>query len=421
MNAELVLKTEHLSKKFCRNMRQGIYYGAQDILRSLIGIKSHKTQLRQHEFWALQDINFELKRGEALGVLGVNGSGKSTLLRVLAGIYPPNSGQATIRGRLGALIALGAGFQTLMTGRENIFLNGTIIGMSRREIEQKFDEIVQFADIGEFLDAPVKTYSSGMLVRLGFAIAIHAHPDLLLVDEVLAVGDVAFQKKCYEKVLQLLERGTTILFVSHDVASVERLCTKALLLNEGKQMFLGSTREGIQKYFQQIMQTQIRHSNRDAVMGIGGVEMTNIHVYQEGKEKINREIEFGKNIVFEFAYRFLTKKTEKCQVRIRLKTLEGRDVQKMFFHEESFVDRQIYPNEKILELLQEGTIRFTLKNPKLFPQVFNVDIGIAYMKKNIHLCAYANAAQFTVTVPNDKYFEYGHATITEFDYETQVF
>lgn len=237
MNPDAAIAVQHLSKKFSRNLRRSMYYGAVDVIKSMLAIETRTDVLRPDEFWAVNDISFELKKGEALGVIGANGCGKSTLLRLLNGIYMPDRGRSKSR-RIGALIALGAGFHPLMTGRENIFLNGAILGLSRQQLDAHYREIVDFAEIGDFLDAPVKTYSSGMHVRLGFAIAIHADPQILLVDEVLAVGDANFQKKCFDKLLQLREKGTSLIFVSHSMSAVERLCTECLLLKQGKQIYL---------------------------------------------------------------------------------------------------------------------------------------------------------------------------------------
>jgi lipopolysaccharide transport system ATP-binding protein len=191
--SDTLIKVEGLHKKFCQSLKRSMFYGTIDATKSMLGLPIKNADLRKKEFWALQDINFELKQGEKVGVLGANGSGKSTLLRLLNGVFPPDVGKITLNGRIGALIAVGAGFHPHMTGRENIYLNGTILGMTRKEIEKKFNEIVDFAEIGDFIDSPVATYSSGMTVRLGFSIAVHGKVEIMLVDEILAVGDLAFQ------------------------------------------------------------------------------------------------------------------------------------------------------------------------------------------------------------------------------------
>jgi lipopolysaccharide transport system ATP-binding protein len=247
-NPELAIKIENLSKKFCLNLKRSMFYGTLDIFRNMFGIPYRLDILRKTEFWVLDGIDFEIKKGESFGLIGANGSGKSTLLRLITGIFPPDQGKIYINGRIGALIAVGAGFHPYMTGRENIFLNGTILGMSKNDIIKNFDSIVNFAEIGDFLDAPVSTYSSGMYVRLGFAIAIHSRPDIMLVDEVLAVGDVKFQRKCLDKIRELRKKGTTFIIVSHNMQNIEGACSKVVLLRHGKQIALGPPKDIVPIY-----------------------------------------------------------------------------------------------------------------------------------------------------------------------------
>src|SRR5260370_35442381 len=201
-----------------------------------------------YAIWALKDVSFEVQPGAVLGIIGANGSGKSTLLKVLSRITKPTSGRIEIRGRVSSLLEVGTGFHPELTGRENIFLNGAILGMSRREIKSKFDEIVDFAEIGKFLDTPVKWYSSGMYVRLAFAVAAHLEPEILILDEVLAVGDAAFQKKCLGKMGRVAKEGLTVLFVSHNMSAIGGLCERGVLLEAGKVLFVGATRAGIARY-----------------------------------------------------------------------------------------------------------------------------------------------------------------------------
>lgn len=200
------------------------------------------------EFWALKNISFEVKRGEVLGIIGRNGAGKSTLLKILSRITDPTEGRVALKGRVASLLEVGTGFHPELTGRENIFLNGAILGMSRADIKSKFDEIVDFAGVEKFLDTPVKRYSSGMYVRLAFAVAAHLEPEILVVDEVLAVGDMEFQKKCLGKMQDISKGGRTVLFVSHNIAAVNKLCSSALLLSEGKLVQYGETSEVVESY-----------------------------------------------------------------------------------------------------------------------------------------------------------------------------
>jgi ABC-type polysaccharide/polyol phosphate transport system ATPase subunit len=203
---------------------------------------------RSEEFWALRDVSFEVPRGETLGIIGNNGAGKSTLLKLLSNVTTPTSGRLTIHGRLSALIEVGSGFHPELTGRENVYLSGSILGMRRREITEKLERIVEFAGVHDFIDTPVKRYSSGMYLRLGFSIAAHLEPDILLLDEVLAVGDAAFQVKCLDRISELHRQGRTIIFISHDLAAVERLCNRVLLLRRGQIVASGPARDVIAEY-----------------------------------------------------------------------------------------------------------------------------------------------------------------------------
>jgi len=246
MDSETVVRVEGLAKKYCPRLRRAMWYGLRDLAGGLTGRKG-RTALRAGEFWALKDIGFELKRGECLGVIGANGSGKSTLLKLLSGILLPDAGRIEVRGRTGALIEVGAGFHPMLTGRENIYVNGAILGLSKREIERRFDAIVEFSGIGEFLDTPVKFYSSGMYVRLGFAVAVHTEPDVLLADEVLAVGDRDFQLRCIAKLTELMRAGMSVMLVSHNLQQLAQLCSRALLLESGRMVFSGSFAESVQR------------------------------------------------------------------------------------------------------------------------------------------------------------------------------
>lgn len=241
-----IIRIENLSKKYQIGARER-YYTLRDQIAGFCSWKKPKKETT--DLWALKDINLKVERGEPLGVIGRNGAGKSTLLKILAQITPPTRGKITLRGRVASLLEVGTGFHPELTGRENIFLNGAILGMSREEIKKKFDQIVEFAEIERFLDTPVKRYSSGMHVRLAFAVASHLEPEILLIDEVLAVGDSQFQKKCLGKMGEVTrERGRTILFVSHNIAAISQLCSRCILLEKGKIIAQGKTNEVINEY-----------------------------------------------------------------------------------------------------------------------------------------------------------------------------
>ncbi|MBI1423222.1 MAG: ATP-binding cassette domain-containing protein [Gammaproteobacteria bacterium] len=248
---ETLIKVEGLSKKFCRSLKKSMWYGMKDIGSELLG-RRHGADgvLRQDEFWAVKDINFELKRGECLGLIGHNGAGKTTLLRMLNGLIKPDQGRIEMRGKVGALIALGAGFNPILTGRENIYVNAALLGMNKQYVDNKIDEIIDFAEIRDSIDAPVQSYSSGMNVRLGFAIAaVLIEPDILIVDEVLAVGDAGFVLKCLNWIDNVLE-NTALIFVSHSMPMVSRICSSIMLIDKGRVDYLGQdVGTGIERYF----------------------------------------------------------------------------------------------------------------------------------------------------------------------------
>ena len=233
------IRIERASRRFRVYPREG---------RTLKDLVLSRGRVRAEDVWALRDVSFAVERGSAVGLIGRNGSGKTTLLRLLSGIIRPTSGRVDVGGRVGSLLELGAGFHPDFTGRENVYLNGSILGLKRATIRQHLDEIVAFAGLERFIDLPVRTYSSGMYMRLGFAIAAHLESDVLLLDEVFAVGDEAFQRKCFGKIFEFKQRGGTIVFVSHDAGSVERLCERAVLLRDGRVELDGSTREAIARY-----------------------------------------------------------------------------------------------------------------------------------------------------------------------------
>lgn len=249
-----IIEVENLGKKYKIGEYER-YLALRDIFANVF--KSPLSWLKTKivpkksgdEFWALQDVNFSVNQGEVLGIIGRNGAGKSTLLKILSQITPPTTGRVALRGRVGSLLEVGTGFHPELTGRENIYLNGAILGMRKREIEKKFDQIVEFAEIGQFLDTPVKRYSSGMYVRLAFSVAAHLEPDILVVDEVLAVGDADFQKKCLGKMEEVTKKhGRTVLLVSHNMTAIQNLCQHCVLLDKGRVVKIGKTDEVVHEY-----------------------------------------------------------------------------------------------------------------------------------------------------------------------------
>lgn len=242
-----VVSVNGVSKKFCRDLKRSLLYGVQDIAKELVGA-NRESKLRSQEFWALKDISFQLRRGEALGLVGSNGAGKSTLLRIISGLINPDTGFVKIRGRIAPLIALSAGFNPVLTGRENIYANMSILGLTNQEIDERFQDVVDFAELWEAIDAPVQTYSSGMAARLGFACAVHTKPDILLIDEVLSVGDVKFKMKCHRKLANLREQGTAFILVSHNSHSILNVCDQSIYMKKGRLIASGTTEAVIQQY-----------------------------------------------------------------------------------------------------------------------------------------------------------------------------
>jgi len=310
--SDIVIHTENLSKLY----RIGEYQGGYRTLRETIvnAFSAPFRYLRRHPqssnlnpgldlIWALKDISFEVKRGEVVGIIGPNGAGKSTLLRILSRITEPTEGWAEIQGRVGSLLEVGTGFHHELTGRENIYLNGAILGMKKGEIDRKFDEIVAFAEIEKFIDTPVKRYSSGMRVRLAFAVAAHLEPEILLVDEVLAVGDAAFQKKCLGKMGEVAGEGRTVLFVSHNMAAIENLCDKAVLLESGHITQQGSTPTIVRDYLESILRNvvSVPLSERKDRSGSGKVRFTSFHVEDNHGRSVTA-LQSGKDAAFVFGY-----------------------------------------------------------------------------------------------------------------------
>ncbi|MEM6613807.1 MAG: polysaccharide ABC transporter ATP-binding protein [Cyanobacteria bacterium P01_C01_bin.72] len=248
LDKDVVISVENVSKKFCRNLKYSLFYGVKDIASEVLGKSRQSHTLRLQEFWALKDVNFQLRAGEALGLIGANGAGKSTLLRIISGLIHPDTGCIRTRGRVAPLIALSAGFNPVLTGRENIYANMSILGLAKSEIERQFEAVVDFAELWDAIDAPVQTYSSGMSARLGFACAVHIEPEILLIDEVLSVGDIRFRMKCHRRLAKLREKGTAFILVSHNSHSILNICDSSVYLQKGQLVTAGKTERVITKY-----------------------------------------------------------------------------------------------------------------------------------------------------------------------------
>jgi lipopolysaccharide transport system ATP-binding protein len=281
-------------KKFKRGEK---FDSLRDLIPSMARmlVSRDQTHLQEKEFWALRDVSFQMKCGDALGIIGPNGSGKSTALKLLSGILKPDKGSVSVKGRLSTLIELGAGFHPDLTGRENIYLNGTILGMKRTEIDKKFDEIVEFSELRDFIDTPVKRYSSGMYARLGFSVAAHVDPQVLVIDEVLSVGDYHFQQRCFDKMREFVQKGTSLIFVSHNMTAVSTLCSSALLLRNGQPVYHGEVSTAMQKY----------HSFYENETTSDHIEVLGSQVQCRDGE-VREVVKPGETIKFEVRFRALT-------------------------------------------------------------------------------------------------------------------
>ena len=281
--SDLAVQATGVAKRFRIGERSGGY----DLLSERVAGALRRPGRRrdpQREFWALEEVDFAVRRGESFGIVGHNGAGKSTLLKILSRVTPPTRGEIDLFGRVGALLEVGTGFHPELTGAENIYLNGAILGLRRQEVARRFDEIVEFAEVERFINTPVKRYSSGMFLRLAFAVAAHLEPEILIVDEVLSVGDLAFQEKCLGRMQNVTSEGRTVLFVSHNLAAVDQLCDRAMLLERGRKVAEGSTGEIIERYVKALRTTaSVDLADRTDRIGSGRLRFTSLSVTVDGR------------------------------------------------------------------------------------------------------------------------------------------
>ncbi|MBY0375610.1 MAG: ABC transporter ATP-binding protein [Bryobacteraceae bacterium] len=315
--------------------------------------------VKQEEFWAVRDASFTVRAGEAVGIIGHNGAGKSTVLKMLSGITTPSEGQIQVRGRLTALLEVGSGFHPELTGRENIFLSGSILGMRRREIHSKLEGIIDFAGVRDFIDVPVKRYSSGMYVRLGFSIAAHLQPDVLLLDEVLAVGDMAFQQKCQQRILELHDQGMTVVFISHDLQAVERVCTRTLVFDHGQIAFDGNTKEAINFY---------NRSGRFNASDRKGVS-EEIHV---------RSVEFSANGSAAPVTHVCTGDSVRARIGVECKTPLAKGFADLFFvGADGHLQCTLSTRDRLFDLpAGQHNVEFVLPELALRPDLYRVDVVV---------------------------------------------
>jgi ABC-type polysaccharide/polyol phosphate transport system ATPase subunit len=421
---DIAISVKNLSKKY------HLYDSPQHRLKEAL----HPFRKKYHkEFWALKDVSFEVKKGECYGIIGQNGSGKSTLLQMVCGILQPTTGSVQANGLISALLELGAGFNPEFTGRENVYMRGAIMGLSKQEMVERFQAIADFADIGDFIDQPVKIYSSGMSVRLAFAAAVNVDPDILVVDEALAVGDLKFQKKCKEKMNEFKARGVTIILVSHSMSDISTMCHKAIFLRNGSPAFIGEANEAINAYTYQESQAEIKkaaalpsqvrttpapkNEAKEVPTTYGGnkggtndIFLSNVICYQKGKEKNMPEIYFGENIIIEFDYEVVNR-IERPIFRVNFSITGYR-----FFANIDSIDAGL----RIPFIEGRGKVVLEIKHPNLYPNAYKVNVAVVTETLNSHLFFWNEAGNFLVRAPKGSNMAYPWAII-QLDGEVSLF
>ena len=394
--SDVLIKSEHVSKKFCRSLKRSLWYGVKDVTHSLnpwahsqemdsSGDLITKAALRPDEFWALQDINFEVRRGECLGLIGHNGAGKSTLLKILNGLIRPDSGRITMRGKIGAMIELGAGFNPILTGRENIFNQAALLGFTTEEVRSKFDAIVDFAEIEQALDMPLQNYSSGMRVRLGFAVFAFLEPDVLLIDEVLAVGDVGFRFKSLNKMSELMNR-CAVIFVTHTMPQVFRVCNELILLDHGKIAFQGTDIAlGVSKYFDAFPQ------GTQAVTGSGEAKVLELTATSNDKRAFLHQtlsIQFGEDVEV----------TVKLQINAEFR---GGKIQLLFWNTELLPVMDVMTDKLLsfpFDVDKNGQAIIRARLPKVNLNAGKYNLSVIVLSKDLKiLCRHDGAVAVNVT------------------------
>ena len=368
---QTILKVENLSKKFCRNLKRSLWYGIRDITSEIFLDKNERSILRKDEFWALKNISFELNKGETLGLIGHNGAGKSTLLKLINGLIKPDEGYIRISGCVNALIELGAGFSPILTGRENIYVNAAVLGLPRKEVNRRLDEIIDFAEIGDFIDAPVQSYSSGMKVRLGFSIAANLNPDILLIDEILSVGDSSFRERCYDWINDYKAQGGTIIFVSHNSGVVEAISDRVIWLHHGKIVALGEPADAIDKY-----EREAHKISREAASRISDNQITRV-----GEDVLIESVKCCDasghlKDVFEF--------DEPFQIRIQFQApTEIVNPRFMIGFTKGWISSipfstigMMADNTKMGSVVGKGCVCCLIKNPRMTPGEYNIIVGV---------------------------------------------
>ena len=375
-----VIEIESVSKRYSRSLRRSLWYGVADIGKEVIGRGQYADSLRLSEFWALRDVSFSVGRGETVGLIGHNGAGKTTLLKLINGLIKPTAGRISVHGSIRALIALDAGFNPILTGRENVKVAGTVLGMRKREIEHRLEEIVEFSEIGDFIDSPVRSYSSGMVARLGFSIAVHTQPDILLVDEVLAVGDLNFAIKCYRKINEFRNNGGSIVLVSHNAYSIRSNCDRVVWIEHGVVQDIGATADVCDAY-----ETAV--ARQDVV--------STIDEYNDGAVTVTAvrhpdAIDSGASFAVELELE-VTRPLERPIVQLSFSTLAGQAVVANTYGADG-VDLRLDLGRNIL--------RLTYDELPLARGIFGVNVVVAEGTINNQVFAALKRSEFEVRVPH---------------------
>ena len=380
MKNNIVVCVEDVSKKYCMHLKRSLWYGIKDIASDIVGRQGACNTLRPYEFWALKDISFSVRKGESMGLIGRNGAGKTSLLKLINGLIKPTRGKITINGSIGALIALGTGFNPILTGRENVKIAGAVLGLSEKQVAEKMEEILEFSEIGDFIDAPVKSYSSGMLVRLGFSVAIQLKPEILLVDEVLAVGDLSFAVKCQKKITEYRNNGGSIILVSHGMHNVRFHCDRAIWLDQAQLQKNGSSADVCDKYEMFIGRTGVQQGN-EAYFDTG-IEIQEVHY----PDKLDSTSEFA----FEFAVKN-KRHIEKPIIVFAIFDIKGQHIISNYSHIDGF-----YP------IFPEGTtqIRIKFEHLPLSSGVYSISLVLHENKIGNHLAFFQN--RFIFEIHNDE-------------------
>ena len=366
-----ILSLERVSKKFCRSLKRSLFYGLQDLVSEMTIRRGERDSLRRDEFWALKDVSFEVRQGETLGLVGHNGAGKSTLLKLVSGLIKPDVGRISAGGHVGALIELGAGFHPVLTGRENIHINAAILGLNRAVVDRRLDDIIDFAEIGDFIDAPVQSYSSGMKVRLGFSIAAHLNPEILLIDEILSVGDASFRQRCINRLADYKRDGGTVVFVSHNLVAVEAVCDRVLLLNHGRMVEIGEPVEVIRRYEAQALELS-RHTDerlrvREAGRGADDIQVTDVGFF-DAAGRPQSEFDLGEHFEVRIRYR-----TNKRLAFPHFTVAIQKDSRQNPY---AAVANMLWDGIHLEEVPAEGMVSCAVKSPPLSPGFYRVYVGV---------------------------------------------